>query len=526
MYSSHAILQVTQSYIVGQRMAAMNTQQKWQTIPINMVGGTKFGRYKKESVEQTWNMIVSDQSMVPYAGYINVLELHSNYAGRGIYSSYRGGFMAVIIGENFYTVTGSSSGTLIPTFIGELSTTTGDVYIAENNNGEICFTDGSYVYVYNYNAPTSPLLVSSNPGTGGNFNFPFSNPTYISFQNGQLIIACSNSTNWVLSGFNAATSWSDAPNSVGSIQSKPDVCQAVVPLPGTGNNVWVFGRNVAELWQYTGAAIFPFQRNSTIKIDYGCINPASISKLKDLVVWISVNENSGPVLMAAKGTQVDSISTDGIDYQLGNLTDPTNCTGFLYQQDGHVLYQFTFPTDNISYAYDFNTQLFSNVSDENLNYHIAREIVYYNNTYYFVSLNGGNIYEFDTVYSYAQYSAVGSTPIVIETIPRIRICPPLRMPTQRYYIANQLYFTVEMGQPNPKSPATAYPSEIINLAVSRDGGQTFGSFVEYDLNPTGGFQNLLNFWQLGIANDSSYQVRYNGYGRWVVCDQGAVNIYG
>src|SRR5262249_10525382 len=142
-------------------------------------------------------------------------------------------------------------------------------------------------------------------------------------------------TNWVLSGFNDATSWSSDSQSVGSLQTKPDYIQAVVPVPGGGNNVLVFGRNVAEYWQYYGGSFFTYQRNSTANVDYGCINPASIASLNNYIVWIAVNEQSGPVLMVSKGNGIESISTDGIDYKLGNLTDPTNCTGFLYQQDGH-----------------------------------------------------------------------------------------------------------------------------------------------------------------------------------------------
>ena len=39
------------------------------TIPLDLVGGNKFGRYKKVSVEQTFNMMVSDDALVDYAGY-------------------------------------------------------------------------------------------------------------------------------------------------------------------------------------------------------------------------------------------------------------------------------------------------------------------------------------------------------------------------------------------------------------------------------------------------------------------------
>lgn len=537
---------------------APSANQSIQEVPLPIVGGTKFGRYSKISSEATWNFIISDNWLVPYAGYKNVLTIDPAEPGRGIYSSSTGDFMITVIGRGVYKIVVDISGNLVATGIGSLSTGSGDVYIAENNNGEICITDNVYVYVYNYLVGSTPELLSSNPSTLNNFSFPFDSPGYISFQNGRLIIACSSTTNWVLSGFNAATSWSTSANSVGSFQIKPDTCQACVPMPGGGNNLLVFGRNATEMWQdVQSQSLFPYQRMSTFNIDFGTINPASIAHLKNYVVWLSVNEASGPVLMVSYGGVPEAISTDGIDFQMGNLTDPENCTGFLYQQDGHTLYQFTFPTDNVSYAYDLDTKMFFNVSDEDLNYHIAREIVYFNNTYYFVSLNGGNIYDFNTIYPFAQYSDTD-----IRVIPRIRICPPLRMPDQRMYIAKSLSFTIENGQPNtfitttipgPEdgiliatesgkdittedgtfiateadfATPTVYVQAInqVNLAVSRDGGETFGSFWTQDMNRTGNFKSRFIYQRLGQANDMTYQLRFNGLSRFVVMS-GIVEIY-
>ena len=535
---------------------APRAQQQIQEIPLEIVGGTHFGRYNKISRQETWNFIVSDQWLVPYAGYKNRLQIGgTNQVGRGLYSSYVGQFMIGVVGSIVAKITiNVIDGELEYESIGDLATTNGDIYIAENNNKQICLTDNVNVYVYNYaDGVVTPFQQLTN------LQFPFDNPGYISFQNGQLIIACNQTTNWVLSGFNDATSWSNTSPFVGSLQSKPDFCQAVVPTPGGGNTVLVFGRNVTEQWQYTGAAKFPYQRSSTFNVDYGCLNPASIAHLKNYIVWLAVNEQSGPVIMVAYGGDIQAISTDGIDFQLGNLTNPENCTGFLYQQDGHVLYQFTFPDDNISYAYDFGTKLFFNVSDENLNYHIAREVVYFNNNYYFVALNHPNVYEFSSLYTTAQYS-LNNDLSDERIIPRIRITPPLRLPSQRYYIAKSLGFTIEQGQPNiirqvphyvnagillaaedgviiaaedgidlaidqdTVDVTYEYASDIVSLAVSRNGAVTFGNFWDQPMNHTGNFYSRFIYQRLGHANDSTYQLRFNGYSRFVVAN-GVVEIY-
>lgn len=529
--------------------------QQVQTIPLKMVGGVHYGRYNTISDEQSWNLIVSDNWMVPYAGYKNVITLDSGEVGRGLYASYRANVMFAVIGDNLYSIDTN----LAATFIANLFTNENDVYIAENNNGQICITDGVYVYVYNYSTGT---FSTSNPAITTNYfvwPFPSNPPGYVSFQNGRLIIAVIGSTNWALSAFNNATSWSSTNSAqVGSLQTKPDYVQAAVPMPGKGNNLLVFGRNVAELWTDVGAALFPYQRSTNFNVDYGCINPASIAFLNQYIVWLAVNEQSGPVLMVAEGNNISSISTDGIDYKLGNLTNPTNCTGFLFQQDGHLLYQFTFPDDNISYAYDFNTKLFFSVSDEDLNYHIARQVVYFNNTYYFVSLNGGNIYEFDTIYPTAEYS-----PVNIRILPRIRITSPFQFPDQDYFVVRKLTFPIEMGQPNNVSVHTQYSNSsdilateagdfigtedgdtisteetfdpvalaswvetdnAVFLSVSRDGGINFGSQLRTVMNPTGVRKNMFNVQRVGVANNATYQWRFVGTSRFVFTD-GLAEIY-
>jgi len=302
--------------------------------------------------------------------------------------------MFAVWGSQIYSINAG----LVPTLIGNIDTATGDVFIAENNNGEIAFTDYVNIYVWNY-----ITNVFSSSATDFTLPAALTNPGYISFQNGRLIVANANSTNWYLSASNDALTWPNDAAHIGSLQSKPDKIQAAVPTPGGGNNIYIFGHNVIEQWQDVGNALFPYQRASTFNVDYGTVNASSIASMDQYVVWLSGNENSGVTLMVLSGNSAQSISTDGIDNKLSELTNPDNCTGFLFRQDGHVIYQFTFPDDNLSFALDLNTKLFFTVTDENLNYHIAREVVFFNNDYYFVSLNGGNLYAFGTQFTNFDY---------------------------------------------------------------------------------------------------------------------------
>lgn len=533
-----------------------------QEIPLQIVGGNKFGRYNKISDEQTWNMIVSDLALVDYAGYANLFPnpLVLNGRGRGIYKSHNADLMFVVIGSAFFSIN-IVNGVGEYTLHGSLDTSSGDVFISENNNNEIAITDKKFLYVYNRKTPTTPEFLQSINNISpppGRFYFPFESPGYISFQLGRLIIAALGTTNWPISGINAATQWSTTDTAnvayIGSMGLKPDTIQAAVPVPGLGNNIAIFGNTVMELWQYTGNAIFPYQRQSTFNIDYGTLNASSIASLDSYIVWISANEQAGATIMKFNGGREESISTDGIDFKLADLTNPTNCTGFLFRQDGHLIYQFTFPDDNISLIYDFNTKLFFYVSDENQNFHPARNVVFFQNDYYFVSLNDGNVYTFGTQFSNLKYSDTN-----IQMMYRNRICPPIRLPSQRMFIAKSLGFTVENGQNNskigrinPPNPDAVYlvdqegnflvdqegdflitqrsseiPSlsylydlytEAIDLSLSRDGAQSWGNSVRQQMNPTGNYRSRMIFQRLGQANDLTTQINFIGYGRFVAFD--------
>jgi len=105
-------------------------------------------------------------------------------------------------------------------------------------------------------------------------------------------------------------------------------------------------------------------------------------------------------------------------------------------------------------------------------------------------MNGGNLYEFDPKYTNFDYGDGN-----IQQIPRIRVTSPFRLPSQRFFIVQSLGFTIENGQPNTGAPET--PSEVVDLAISRDGGETFGSFIRIPMNASGKRKSRFIFQRLG-----------------------------
>lgn len=451
-----------------------------EEIPLKMVGGNHFGRYPKISCEETFNMIVSDAALVDYAGY-EKREFLGYAAGRGGFASTRAGIMVCVVGGSVLTVSRS----LTATWVGSLETTTGNVWMTENNANQIAISDGSGYYVYNYVDLTFERIP-----------LDFS-PGFLSFHNGRIMAAVEPNT-WRLSAVDDAKSF-PVPNT-GSLQMKPDRIQAVLPIPGKANYAFVMGRSVTESWADIGGALFPYQRSSSFNIDFGCVNPKSIAWLEESVVWVGMNEKSGAVIFASQGGAVAKISTDGIDFRLAQLKHPDNCSGFMFKQDGHLIYQITWPLDNLSYAYDFATKEFFTVTDADLNHHIGQSVMFFNGKYYMLSYLDGWLYEFGTNF----------TTLDGQETPRIRICPPVRKPSQDYFRAISASFTVENGEPGD--------GMAIDFSMSLDGGVNYSNAVRQPMNAVGNRRSKMIFWIGGAMNDMTPMVRFNGLGRYVVFD--------
>ena len=566
--------------------------QNYKSIPINVVGSSVFGRYNKINSERTFNLFISDNFLVPYAGYaVSILSsmFGNGRTGRACYSSSKLGRLVVVIDNTVYLVNLFFDQTLEMSFdftinpIGKLQTSSGVVYIAENNKPQILISDNQSLYVYD---PTLNPVFQQVP------NLQFT-PGYITFHDTYFICAASNdnfysppaNNTWRLSGQNDGLTWNNNAASIGLLQTKPDDIQAVVRFPSRGNMIFVIGSTVTESWFDTGAQLFPYQRQNQYNIDYGCLNPATIAYMDEIVVWLAQNEKSGPIIVYSTGGAIEKITTDGIDYLFSQLTDPSDSQGFLYRQDGHLIYHINFYTDNLSLFYDFNTKKFFNASDQNLDYFIAAQVAFFNNQYYFVSKNTGNLYAFDTIFTdYEDTDANGVK--FTSDIPRFRSCKNIRLPSQEYFILNDIGFTIESGETNYQqqilpnfplwitqdgqlvitqealnflttqddnilvtqnnqplvdqnsvltgfnfiqfnNPINTGTSNLslprVDLSLSYDGGATFGHDFAYNLNPIGQRRNKLLWWQCGAGNDIVPLFKFWGIGR-AVCTDGIANI--
>jgi hypothetical protein len=542
-----------------------------QTIGVPIVGSSTFGRNNKISDRRVYNMYESDGWMVGYAGYQKVLELVNSsnqfVEGRRIFVSSRSVLVVAVVNSSVWKIDDQIGKSLI----GTIETSTGPVYIDENLNGQIAIVDGINLYIYN------KFNNSLTKQTGSLYNTLI--PNYVRFHNTYFLVGNGNLTSNGAK-FYALSYTTDETVDVAiggelALETAPDYALAAVPLSEKGNNILVFGKTVTEIQNNSpltkGAQVLLYQRVSTINISYGVASLETIDSTDGMVCWLAINKSSPPVIMYFDGNSHHTISTDGINYLLGKLVNPRQSFGFFFKRDGHLFYQITFYSaeDNMSLAYDFTTDKFYNLSNYDMNYHPARNLIYFNNRSYFISIKDGAIYETNTDITTYDENIVRRThrnynPVKNHLIPRQIIGDTYRLgkiSTKPFYVRRfsllmeqgedlsytelfyesdnflpilteegermvtenrDSYLVVEgSGNNNSGSGAVQFnrPAQYTpgaDFSYSRDGASTWSYEVRRPLNFTGKRQNIVKWLQLGRMNEMTPKLKFWSYYRVIV----------
>lgn len=528
-----------------------------QDIPVRIVGSSVFGRYPTISVERTYNMFITSSAdgeeewLANFPGYSQILRLIEEGAeGRGVFHSIRGQFLIAFVGADVFRINLLNE---VPTLLGTIGTSTGEIFSDENLSSQIVFVDGQVAYIYNYlSAPAS-----FSPAVYDAHDSDFQ-PNYVTYHNTYFIfgnaLTSNDGSKWVIYQSGADGTLPNAYNLTWvqtlALQTKPDFAKAVLRIPGKGNNIIVFGSTVAEIWNNIGGQLV-YQRNASINIDYGAASVATIAANDEYVAWLGINEKSSPALMVMQGGSATRISTDGLDHLFETVHFPTRSTAFLYRQGGHSFYILSFfdPTDNFTIMYDFTKQKIYDLTDWDFTAFPARQIVYYNNKNYFISFKDGSIYEINS--DFTTYDVFANTESInadqIYDIPCVRLTNTYRITNRPEKFKIKMFtFTIESGT-TPDAYDTPYcfgyilnevTDQIIysedglpllleggycytnkprvDLTISKNGGNTFSNAVSYELKKTGQYKNQPRWNNLGYAQQITYQMRIWGKGRKVI----------
>ena len=300
--------------------------------------------------------------------------------------------------------------------------------------------------------------------------------------------------------------------------------------------VYLMGEISSEVWTDVGTVPFPFQRIPGTSTQHGIAAPFSLARLGNSFAYVSRNSRGQAQIMQMQGYLPQRISTHAVENTLANqyINDAISWT---YQLEGHEVFVVSFPTLNLTWAYDSTTQMWHKwlytTDDNQYQRHRGNCCAVFQGLVIVGDYANGKLYQLDKM----NYTDDG------QNVRRLRRAPHLVTEFQRQYFDElQIQFqpgvgttglssvlqainiqspyyisptgnltigaldTVYLGEFNTISQLTTTTFPQAMLRWSSDGGSTWSNEHWTGVGQTGKYKNRAIWRRLGTARDRIFEV--------------------
>jgi len=413
--------------------------------------------------------------------------------------------------------TGITSGTIIT----ELGTGSGGVGTYKLSSSNVIASETMYGLNFSVLPSTDGAFSGANTVDIIDNYFVYNNPTTQQWGASDLLSPISSSVSYALK------------------DGAPD---DLVALIVDHREVYLMGEISSEVWTDVGAVPFPFQRIPGTSTQHGIAAPFSLSRLGNSFAYVSRNNRGQAQIMQMNGYLPSRISNHAVEATLANQK-VDDAIAWTYQLEGHEVYVVSFPTLNLTWAYDIASGMWHKwlytASDNSYQRHRGNCCANFQGLVLIGDYENGKIYEL----SRTTYTDDG------QNTRRLRRAPHLVSDFQRQYFDElQIQFQPGVGQsglsyntyiapiaPNP-DPYYIYPDAqlviapleifviggggsgggvVINttttnpqamLRWSNDGGSTWSKEYWVPIGAVGRYKNRAIWRRLGMARDRVFEV--------------------
>jgi hypothetical protein len=278
-----------------------------------------------------------------------------------------------------------------------------------------------------------------------------------------------------------------------AFSSKDGSPDDLVSLIVDHRELYLMGEVSSEVWVDSGLFPFAFQRIPGTSTQHGIAAKFSIARLGNSFAYVSRNIRGQAQIMMMNGYIPTRISTHAVEQ---TLTDQyiADARAWTYQLEGHEVYVVSFPTIDLTWAFDIATNMWHKWLwvDNNNVFHRHRGNCHASFQGYNLvgDWENGNVYQLDAL----NYTDNG------DEIRRIRRAPHLISDYQRQYFHElQIHFQPGVGLPNGSAPQAM-------LRWSDDGGSTWSNEHWSSIGVQGAYKNRAIWRRLGQSRDRIFEV--------------------
>lgn len=287
------------------------------------------------------------------------------------------------------------------------------------------------------------------------------------------------------------------------IAAKSGYADKIVTLIVMHREIWLLGSLTTEIWYNSGAADSTFQSLPGAYIEHGCKAKDTIAKQDLCVYWLSQDLQGRVIVLKGASYTAARISTHAIENEFSSYTVINDAIGFTYQQEGHVFYQLTFPTEQKTWVWDESTKLWHERAwtddDGNLLRHRANCSVNAYDTNVVGDWQTGKLYKYDL----DTYTDNG------QPISRIRGFPHLLNDGRRISYS-QFIADVQVGTDTGEIGGSYYtnpPQMYLRWSDTR--GASWSNRIGQSMGAVGEYYKQVQYQRLGLARDRVFELSWS-----------------
>lgn len=392
---------------------------------------------------------------------------------RGV-APFKGGLW-VVAGNTLFSV----SSTFLPTIIGVLATSTGPVSIAQNET-QLAIVDGVRGYYYDF--PTLTFAQISDP------EFP-AGARRISYLLNRFLAEAPQSQSISWSKIGDVRVWDGLDFT--STDGAPD---NIVSHLADHQELYVFGETTTQILV---ADTNGFANSPNSSMQQGCAAAFSPASIDNSVMWLGRDElGQGVIWQTRGGATPVRVSNHGVEYAISQYSRIDDAVAYVYQQEGHLFYQITFPTGMATWVYDVASQAWHEraymvPATGELTRHRSNCHCMFNGKHIVGDWQNGKIYELDM----SNYTDDG------DAIMRLRSCPVISQ-TQKRMIFSALQVDIQAGV-GLSTGQGRVPQGM--LRYSDDAGHTWSNRLTSTLGRIGEYGARCRFHRLGSGRNRVFE---------------------
>jgi hypothetical protein len=288
-----------------------------------------------------------------------------------------------------------------------------------------------------------------------------------------------------------------------SFSSKDGSPDDLVALIVDHREVYLMGEASSEVWTDVGAVPFPFQRIPGTNTQHGIAAKFSLARFGDSFCYVSRNNRGQAQIMQMKGYVPTRISNHAVENSITNKY-VDDAIAWTYQLEGHECYVVSFPTLELTWAFDLASGMWHKwlytENDGTYTRHRGNCCAAFQGMVLVGDYEDGSIYEIDK----NNYTDNG------QKIRRLRRAPHLVSDFQRQYFDElQIQFQPGVGLTGITTPldsAVVGADPQAMLRWSNDGGSTYSNEHWTSIGLVGKYKNRAIWRRLGMARDRVFEV--------------------